>query len=72
MPFDDDIHRRYWDALLDRVRTDHYPSALMLDLLEQDMTERERPALVDALVRKVEADRYPSPTLMQRISRIAR
>lgn len=71
MPDNGDVHRRSWDALLERVNADHYPSALMLDLLERDMHPEDRPVLVDALVRKAYADRYPSPTLLHRISRIA-
>lgn len=69
---DDQVHRRAWDALLDRVNADQFPSSLMLDLLERDMHPEDRPVLVDVLVRKAYADRYPSPTLLHRASRIAR
>jgi hypothetical protein len=72
MPEQIDPHRHYWDALLERVSRDPYPSTMMLDLLERDMHAEDRPRLVAALVAKAEADRYPSPSLVKRIARIAR
>jgi hypothetical protein len=72
MPEQNEPHRTYWDALLERVVTDPYPSTRMLDMLERDMRDDERARLVEALVDKIKGDRFPSPTMWQRIARIAR
>ena len=67
-----DLHQRYYEYLLDRVRADRYPSNDMLDVLEQHIiNEEERAELVDVLMDKIEADRYPSLPMLQRIVRIA-
>jgi hypothetical protein len=66
------LHQRYYDYLLDRVRADRYPSTVMLDMLEQGIQDGEqRSAFVDVLLAKVQQDRYPSMPMLARIARIA-
>ena len=64
-------HQRFYRFLLERVRDDPYPSALMLDLLEQGLRGQERDALVQVLVEKVNADRFPSVPMLQRLARLS-
>ncbi|MDT4921590.1 MAG: hypothetical protein QOI15_2492 [Pseudonocardiales bacterium] len=67
-----DLHQRYYSYLLEQVRADHYPSSLMLDLLEHGAHDQtERAELLDMLLEKVQQDRYPSPPMLRRIARIA-
>src|SRR4051812_42134875 len=67
-----DLHQEFHDYLLERVRSDRYPSTAMLDMLERGVAnEQERAALVDALLEKVQSDRYPSMPMLRRIARLA-
>lgn len=67
-----ELHQRYYEYLLDRVRADRYPSNAMLDMLEQNIAnEQERGELVDALLEKLRADRYPSLPMLRRVARLA-
>jgi hypothetical protein len=67
-----ELHQRYYEYLLDRVREDRYPSNAMLDLLEANVAnENERAELVDVLMEKLQANRYPSLPMLRRIVRLA-
>ena len=55
------------DLLLSKVKDDRFPSATMLDLLEQMLTPEELPAYAGVLMEKIAADNYPSADMMKRI-----
>jgi len=55
------------DLLLSKVKDDQYPSATMLDLVEQMLTEDELPAYAAVLMEKIAADTYPSTSMMKRL-----
>ncbi len=55
------------DLLLSKVQEDRYPSASMLDLLEQILTPDELPAYAAVLMEKIADDTYPSASMMKRI-----
>lgn len=55
------------DLLLSKVKDDRYPSATMLDLLEQLLTPEELPAYAGVLMEKIAGDTYPSASMMKRI-----
>jgi hypothetical protein len=55
------------DLLLSKVKEDRFPSATMLDLLEQVMTPEELPAYAGVLMEKVANDTYPSASIMKRL-----
>ena len=59
------------DLLLSKVQDDRYPSATMLDLLEQLLTAEELPAYAAVLMEKIAADTYPSASMMKRLVSLA-
>jgi hypothetical protein len=59
------------DLLLSKVKDDQYPSATMLDLLEQMLTVDELPAYAGVLMEKIAADNYPSASMMKRLVALA-
>ncbi len=65
------MHERFYGLLLDIVRADHYPSTVMLDMLERGLTADEREELVDVLLEKIADDRFPSMSMLQRLARIS-
>lgn len=65
------VHHRYVEILIDKIRTDRYPSAGMLDVLERVTHGTERAELLDALLEKIEQDRYPSMQMLDRVARLA-
>jgi hypothetical protein len=73
MPREDEIpeieqtRAAFLDLLLSKVKDDRYPSATMLDLLEQMLTPEELPAYAGVLMEKIAGDTYPSASMMKRI-----
>jgi hypothetical protein len=59
------------DLLLSKVKDDRFPSAAMLDLLEQMLTAEELPAYASVLMGKIANDTYPSPSMMKRLVDLA-
>jgi hypothetical protein len=56
--------------LIDKIRTDKYPSSTQMDLLEQMIPRRLALEYFDVLLEKVAADQFPSVSLMTRMSRL--
>jgi hypothetical protein len=59
------------DILLDKVRSDRYPSATMMDDVEKLLTPWRRREYAEVLLDKVRDDRFPSRSLIQRLIRLA-
>jgi hypothetical protein len=57
-------------TLLEKVRTDQYPSTTMLDLIEDLLTPEETPAYVVFLQDRIRSERYPSIPLLKRLSQL--
>jgi hypothetical protein len=55
------------DLLLSKVKDDRFPSATMLDLLEQMLTPEELPAYAAVLMEKIAGDTYPSASMIKRL-----
>lgn len=55
-------------TLLEKVRDDTYPSATMLDLIEDLITPEETPAYIQFLQGKLRDDQYPSIPLLKRLT----
>jgi hypothetical protein len=55
-------------TLLEKVRSDQYPSNTMLDLIEELLTPEETPAYVVFLQDRVRSERYPSMPLIKRLT----
>lgn len=56
--------------LLDKIRSDRYPSATQMDLLEQMIPRPLALEYFDVLLEKVAADQWPSNSLLARMSRL--
>ena len=56
--------------LLDKIRTDKYPSTTQMDLLEQMIPRALAPEYFDVLLEKVAVDQWPSNSLVARMSRL--
>jgi ubiquinone biosynthesis protein COQ9 len=68
---DQTIRERFVDLLLDRVKTDRYPSRLHMDMLEASLNQPDQLVeYLEALMEKVENTRFPSHTMLERIQRI--
>ena len=62
---------RYYEILMERVRTDRYPSAQLLDRIEQAFWTADQVAdYVDMLLDKIDESWYPSGQLLDRVQRI--
>jgi len=62
---------RYFEMLLERVRTDRYPSHQLLDRLEASFWNTEQVVeYIDFLLEKADEAWYPSKQLMDRIQRL--
>ena len=65
------LQQRYYDVLIERVRTDQYPSHQLLDRLEASFSTPEQVSdYVDMLISKVDETWYPSHQLLDRIERV--
>ncbi|HEY2441341.1 MAG TPA: hypothetical protein VGI07_13995 [Solirubrobacteraceae bacterium] len=63
--------QRYYDFLMERVRTDRYPSLHLLDRIEAAIwTPEQVTAYVDMLLDKLDETWYPSGQLMNRVQRM--
>jgi hypothetical protein len=65
------LHHQLFTAVLEKVAQDRYPSNQQLDLLEENLTGRERAELAEALLDKIRQDRYPSMGMVRRVMRLA-
>jgi hypothetical protein len=66
-----DVRRELLGILLDRVHGDRYPSATMMDLVEQLMGPEERSVYAQVLIEKIRHDRNPSLDMMRRVLELA-
>lgn len=56
--------------LMDKIRTDKYPSTTQMDLLEQMIPRALATEYFDALLEKVALDQFPSVSLLARMSQL--
>jgi hypothetical protein len=70
----DDVQARLQDALngvlLDKIRQDRFPSASVMDLVEQNLDERQLSAYGQALLDKITDERFPSHDMIKRLSEL--
>lgn len=52
--------------LLEKVRSDQYPSSTMLDIVEDLVTPEEKPLYAQVLMAKIQEDQFPSLDLIRR------
>jgi hypothetical protein len=59
------------EALLDKVRSDRYPSATQLAIIEEVLPRHMVEEYLEALLEKAAQDNIPSIPLLRRIQRVA-
>lgn len=62
-----DVRVEILRMLMGRVAEDQYPSATMLDMIEQLLRPEEVPAYAELLMQKIRDDRFPSIPLLNRV-----
>ena len=68
---DDTIQERFVQLLLEKVKTDPYPSRIHMDMLEASLRQPDQLVeYLEALMEKVENTRFPSHAMLERIQRI--
>jgi hypothetical protein len=67
----DTSQERLFEILMERVRTDRYPSAQLLDRIEMTLwTPEQVIEYVDMLIEKIDESWYPSGQLLDRVQRM--
>jgi hypothetical protein len=54
-------------VLMDKVAEENYPSATMMDTIEELMIPQELPVYAQLLVNHIESSRFPSIDMIQRL-----
>jgi hypothetical protein len=67
----DEAQARLVQMLMDKVRSDPYPSATHLTIIEESIPREMLGDYLQLLVAKAAADEYPSIPMLRRISRVA-
>src|SRR3954454_6607505 len=62
---------RFVRMLVERISEDRYPSATMMEFVEQNLNPQQRQQYLNVLLDKIEKDRFPSVDLMRRVQRLA-
>jgi hypothetical protein len=62
---------RLVQMLMDKVRSDPYPSATHLTIIEESIPQEQLGDYVELLVEKAAQDDFPSIPMLLRISRVA-
>lgn len=61
------VRERLLDLLLEKVEEDRFPSATMLDLIEEMVSPDDAPMYAAVLMAKIDADTYPSMSMIRRV-----
>ena len=67
----DEARGWFVQLLLDKVRSDPYPSATQLALIEESIPQEMIPDYLQVLMEKVEEDNIPSIPMLHRIQQMA-
>jgi hypothetical protein len=65
------VREQVLDILLEKVETDRYPSAAMLDDIERLLTPWRREDYAEVLLDKIRQDRYASRAMIERLLRLS-
>ena len=66
-----EVREEVLDVLLEKIRTDRYPSSTMMDDVERILTPWRRQDYAAVLLEKVRENRYPSRSMVQRLLRLS-
>jgi hypothetical protein len=64
---DVDVRGELVDLLLQNIASDRYPSATMMNLVEELLTPDDLPAYAAILMDKVQTETYPSVSMLRRL-----
>lgn len=64
------LRDRFAETLLDKIRSDQYPSGTQMDMLEAVASPRMRVAYILHLMEKIDNDQHPSIPMMHRVRRL--
>ena len=65
-----DLHERFFNAVLEEIDKERYPSSETLNLLQSYMTDDDRRRIASGLMDKLVNSRYPSPAMLRRIAQL--
>ena len=58
------------DTLLEKVENEQYPSATMLNMIEELLTPEDVPRYAEALLQRIHSDNFPSIPMMARLKKL--
>ena len=64
------LQDHFAEMLLDKIRSERYPSVTQMDMLESLAGPRMLAEYALRLMEKIEEEQYPSIPMMQRVSRV--
>jgi hypothetical protein len=65
-----ELHERYAEVLLERIRSDKHPSVTHMNLLEAVAPPRQLAEYTLHLMEKIESERHPSISMMYRVQKL--
>jgi len=66
-----DLRAQLVEVLLAHVERDRFPSATMMDLIEESLTGDETARYAEILMDRIREDVYPSVSMMRRLRALA-
>lgn len=66
-----DVRAELFRTLMSHVQETQYPSYTQLDMIEELMTDEERPAYVRMLIGLIDDTRFPSVPMLDRVKKFA-
>ena len=66
-----DIHREVFQTLIEKVQQDPFPSATMMDMIEEMLRPEDVQVYASVLLDKIRADNFPSLDLLRRVRALA-
>lgn len=66
-----DVRAELLQTLMSRVQETQYPSTTQLDMIEELLTDEDRPAYVRMLLDRIDDTRFPSVPMLTRVKKFA-
>lgn len=58
------------ETLIEKIEHEQYPSATMLNMIEELLTPDDVPRYAEALLQRIQSDTFPSIPLMARLKKL--
>ena len=65
------IQERFAEVLLERIRSDQYPSTTQMAMLEANASDQVLVEYIQHLLERIQEEQYPSIDMMRRIQNLA-